>query len=50
MKVRVKVKSWGRYKKGDELDMHPTTAKACIKFVEDVNTKRESKKVDADNN
>ena len=52
MKVRVKVSVFGNYKKGDEIEMHDSTAKACIKHgkVEDVNTKKSFKKVDADNN
>lgn len=28
MKVKVTAKTWGTYVKGDELDMHPATAKA----------------------
>ena len=51
VKVKVKVSKWGNYKKGDELEMHPTTAKACSKYVELVTDKpKRGKKVDADNN
>ena len=31
MKVKVVVAKFGNYKKGETLDMHPSTAAACIK-------------------
>lgn len=39
----VKVDSWGNYKKGDVLKMHPTTGDACIKYLDPVK-KSKSKK------
>tara|TARA_R110002051_G_C8769409_1_gene503336 strand:+ start:13931 stop:14068 length:138 start_codon:yes stop_codon:yes gene_type:complete len=33
MDFQVTVDKWGNYKKGDVLDMHPSTGKACSKVV-----------------
>lgn len=33
MKYEVTVKKWGTYKKGDVLEMHPTTGDACKLYV-----------------
>ncbi len=47
MKFEVTAIKWGNYKKGDVLDMHPTTGNACSKFVtpfiKDKKAKKESK-------
>jgi len=29
MKFEVTAKEWGNYKKGDVIEMHPTTGEAC---------------------
>ena len=41
-KFEVTVNKWGNYKKGDVLDMHQSTGKACFKFVKPY--KKEAKK------
>lgn len=44
MKFEVIVSKWGNYKKGDILDMHPSTGKACEKVVKPYKERKSTKK------
>lgn len=41
MKFEVIINKWGNYKKGDVLDMHPTTGKACSNVVKPFKEKKQ---------
>lgn len=44
MKFEVTANKWGNYKKGDIVEMHPTTGKACDDFVKPFKDKKRDKK------
>ena len=43
MKFEVTVDKWGNYKKGDVIEMHPSTGKACSKVVKPHGIKEKKK-------
>lgn len=44
MKFEVILPKWGNYKKGDVLDMHPSTGKACSSAVKPYKEKKQKSK------
>lgn len=44
MKFEVIIDKWGNYKKGDVLEMHPSTGKACNIAVKPFKVKKQKSK------